>query len=205
MIYPGGWNDLEISEPRLIKPIISNAIIDDGTAYPGAIVNSVDYFTPTAPGWVASPFALNAEPLVYAVNAAVFLNELYKATAMNQQTKMSNITNAPPPLANMLYLYGNNNGNLSYQMKIDIDLGAGLYNYLELSVMENAASSGGVNGVVQAYHFAKTAGTFTGIVTLELQFDNFFGSVNLGLRAESTAPASSIFELRCQILSAQST
>jgi len=70
--------------------------------------------------------------------------------------------------------------------------------------MENAATEGGPMGVVEAFHFAKTSGNFTGVNTLYLFFDNYFGPINLGLRAESTTPDSSIFEMRCVILDTQS-
>ncbi|ROL60555.1 hypothetical protein D9V86_09225 [Bacteroidetes/Chlorobi group bacterium ChocPot_Mid] len=120
--------------------------------------------------------------------------------AMNQQTKMSNYTNAPTSLRNMLFLYGNRNGDLKFRMEIELDFGPGLYPWLELSVIENAVGIGGPNGVVEVYRFEKT--NFSSTNKLHLFFDNFFGPVNLGLRAESTLSASSIFEMRCNILNA---
>ena len=201
MIYPGGWNDLEISAPRPIKPIIALMSVSDGGTYNGEIVNSTTYFSPTGGVWASNPFTFATEPKVVGVNAGLQQDEGFKAEAMNQQTKMANITNAPPPLSNLLFLYGNKNGILKYQMILEIDLGVAFYSYLELSILENAATDGGPNGVVQAYYTEKVGG-FTGVVTLNMFFDNFFGPINLGLRAESTTGDSSIMPLYCNILDA---
>ena len=119
MEFPGGWNDLVLQEPRAIKPIIAVAqIYDNSNYYNGEIVQSTDYFSPTGGSWVDSDFAISAEPQVIAVNAGTFLNENFRAEAMNQQTKMSSVADAPPPMSNLLYLCGNKNGDLKYKIKI---------------------------------------------------------------------------------------
>ncbi|ROL60185.1 hypothetical protein D9V86_09680 [Bacteroidetes/Chlorobi group bacterium ChocPot_Mid] len=76
MVFPGGWNDLELATPRPIKPIIAVAQIHDGsTYYDGEIIQSTDYYTPTGGNWVANPFGIYSEPKVVAVNSGIFFNE----------------------------------------------------------------------------------------------------------------------------------
>jgi len=202
MVFPGGWNDLIVQEPKRIKPIISVAQIHDGSNYyDGEIVQSSVYFLPSGGSWSSNPFVLTDEPKVVAVNNGIFFNEGFRAMAMNQQTKMSNISDAPPPMSNLLFLYGNRNGDLKYRMEIYINFGINEFPWVELSVLENAAGTGGANGVVEAYRFEKS--NFSGLHTLHLFFDNYFGLVNLGLRAEDSLSNSSIFEMRCVVLDAE--
>ncbi|MFC2131618.1 hypothetical protein ACFLSQ_09310 [Bacteroidota bacterium] len=202
MIYPGGWNAIEISEPKPIKPIIAQATADDGSVNEGTIENSSTYFAPVG-SWSDSPLSLNLEPKVIAVNSGTFYDELYKADAMNGQTKMANLTDAPPPMENIIYVFGNKNGNLRYQMEIEISWSTVTFNDFELSVLENAATDGGALGVVQVYKFDKGS-AFNSPITLRLMFDNFFGPVNLGIRVIDSAPAESIMALRCIVLDTES-
>ena len=64
--------------------------------------------------------------------------------------------------------------------------------------MENAATQGDEHGNVEVYDFGYA--TLTGLVTLNLFFSGFYGSVNLGIRLESLANVSSIYELRTIVL-----
>lgn len=198
--YPGGWLTLENSNPVPVTNSISLAQLFDGvTTTNGEVKHSTNYYAPTGGTWAATPITLNAEPTIAAVNVTLSINETVKASAINMQTKMANLTAPPPPLKNLLYLYGNPNDNqLNYYMKIPINLGASNYTSLQLSVMENAATSGDEHGRVEVIDFG--TGPFTGVITLNVFFSGYFGAINLGLRLESTVPQSSICELRCLVM-----
>ncbi len=198
--YPGGWLTLENSNPIPISNFITLASIFNGATTDGNIVMSSEFCNPTGGTWGATPITLNAEPTVAAVNSALFVNEVIKSRAINAQTKMANLAAiCPPPLQNMVYLYGNNDdNNLLYQVSVPLNLGAGSYDLFQLSVMENAATQGDEHGNVEVYDFGSA--TLTGLVTLNLFFSGFYGSVNLGIRLESLANVSSIYELRTIVL-----
>jgi len=200
MKYPGGWLDLEASMPKPISDAITIVQVDDGAAVTdGTIIRSSVYHVPTGGAWVASPIAINSEPLVIALNSGTWINEELKAMSMSAQTQMANLGAPPPPMENLVYCYGNHENEPKYQMHIELDLGAGNFTLFELSILENAATEGGRHGKVEVFEFDKGA-NWTGVNTLQIIFNEFFGPINLGLRLESTVPDSSIFGLQAIVL-----
>lgn len=105
--YPGGWLTLENSNPVPVTNSISLAQLFDGVTTTNGEVKNVTTFNNPTTAWSATPITLNAEPTVNSVNIAFNVNEGVKASAMNMQTLMANLTNAPVPMQNMLYVYGN--------------------------------------------------------------------------------------------------
>lgn len=199
--FPGGWLSLQSSSPIPITKYASYAYNYDGAiTTEGTVKNVTTFQTPTT-AWSASPISLNAEPTVLAVNAAVNVNEAIKAASMNMQTLMANLTNAPIPIKNMIYVYGNQDDNsLLYKMQIALNFGASNYNLYQISVMENAGTLGDEHGHCEVIDFG--AGPFTGVNTLNIFFRGYYGNVNIGIRLESSAGGlSSIFELRANVMS----
>jgi hypothetical protein len=196
--YPGGWNDLEITRPMNITDAIAYAGLFNGTTeFAGAVANSTTFHKPSGAGWAASPILLNAEPTLLAVNAAFFVNEAQIAAAINMQTKMAKL-DAPYNLKNMVYLYGNPENDLKYQMTIPLDLG-GASNYkVQIGVYENIVINNDVQKVVEAIDWGTQ--TFQNVNTLRIMFANYFGQLNIGVRLESSANVSSMFELKAYIL-----
>lgn len=112
--------------------------------------------------------------------------------------KKSNL-NAPPPFNNLLFLVGNSDG-YDYSNDISIDLGAGTYDNMEISVFGNSMTEGNSKGNVGVYSFG--AGPFTGTGTLNLTLDSNTQFLNLGIRLESTTNQSSIMNIPIVILGA---
>lgn len=202
----GGWLSLEGMNPIAITNFISVARLFNGTStyVNGEIKDVTTYNTPTG-SWVDSPMSLTSEPTVSAVNVSLFANEAYRATAMNMQTKMANLSaSVPIPMRNLIYMYGNtNDDNLLYQMNIPMDFGAVTINSLQLSVLENSAGSGNEHGKIQVIDFGSLSLSGSNWV-LQLMFRGYFGPLNLGVRLETSALASSIHDFKTMILNATS-
>ncbi len=200
--YPGGWLTLESSNPIPITNYIAFAMLYDGAVSTDGTVKEVTSFHTPTTAWSASPISITAEPTAFAVNGPTIVNQQISANAMNMQTKMANLSSTVPiPLRNMLYLYGNNDDNeLLYMINIPISFGGSNYNLCQISVMENAATSGNEHGKIQVIDFG--AGPFTGAYTIKVFFRGYYGPLNLGVRLESSAGAlSSIYEIRTNIIS----
>lgn len=122
---------------------------------------------------------------------------------MNMQTKMANLLSTVPiPLRNFLYLYGNvNDDSLLYQMNIPLSFGPSTVDLFQISVLENAAGSGDEHGKIQVIDFGSVslAGTTW---MLQVMFRGYFGPLNLGIRMNTTTPASSLHEFKTLIMSA---
>ncbi len=199
--FQGGWLDLESAKPQSISDKTAFWAVDDGSNVDQGVVKRVtNYNSPTGGSWVATPISINAEPEVYAVNNATFLNELMKADAMNQHTKMANLaSDLAIPLQNLVYLYGNPDGMYNYQITMDLDFGGTGINLVQFSVMENAGTGGDQHGKIEVFEI--TPGTnYSGVNTLQLIFSGHFGPLNIGIRTENTSSQSAIFELRSIII-----
>lgn len=196
---PGGWLDLSQSNPLPIANVIAYAML--GTTA-GTIKNSTNFNIPTTPPWVTSPLSFTS-PSVVAVNAVTNPDEAMLAQAMNAQTQMVNLT-AAPPISNLVYLYGNNPGELKYEMDIPLNFGVNNHDSVQISILENAATSGiDQSGKIQVIDFG--SGPFTGALTLKLMLSGYYGEVHIGIRVNKiTTNNSSIFDLRAIILPVQS-
>lgn len=197
---PGGWLDLSQSNPLPIANVIAYAML--GTTA-GTIKNSTNFNVPTSAPWVTSPLSFTS-PSVVAVNAVTNPDEAMLAQAMNAQTQMANLT-AAFPLTNLVYLYGNNPGELKYEMDIPVNLGVNNYDSVQISILENAATSGiDQSGKIQVIDFG--SGPFTGALTLKLMLSGYYGEVHIGIRVNKiTTNNSSIFDLRAIILPVNSS
>ncbi|MFA7325051.1 MAG: hypothetical protein WC121_00155 [Candidatus Kapaibacterium sp.] len=200
MKFPGGWLSLENSNPMPISDFITYAALFNGsTTTDGQIVMSDVYNTPTGGTWVASPVSISTEPTVIAVDAPNDVTQQIIANSMNMQTKMANLgANVPPPLQNLVYLYGNFSDQLRYLCYLPLNLGGSSYDLFQVSVLENVGTQGDMHGNIEVVDFG--AGPHTGAQTLQLMLSENMGPVNLGIRLESTTNQSSIFELKLVIL-----
>ena len=193
--YPGGWLDFVNMEPVSIAQYISFAVLAGG-AFNGVIQQVTTFNTPTGGSWQVSPLAITQEPVVQAINYTYSQSDVMLANAMNMQTQMYN-PNAPIPMQNMLFLYGNAN-ELRFSNIISLDFGMSSYNLCQISVTENSATLGDAHGLIEVIDFG--AGAFSGGLTLELTLGAIFGPVNIGIRLESTTGDSSIFNMKTMIL-----
>jgi hypothetical protein len=193
----GGWNDLQKSMPGNISNIIESATIGATNA---TIQSSSDFNTPTGT-WVTSPITLNAVPTAVAINATTNPDQAAKVAAMNAQTLMANLT-APPPLQNLVFLYGNQEGSLKYEMDIPLNFGANTYNSIQISLLDNAGTKGDEHGEIQVYDFG--SGSWTGVNTLKLIFNGVIGEYKIGIRINDTSNNTSIYNLRTIVLPSES-
>jgi hypothetical protein len=191
--FSGGWMDLANSLPSQITDIIAFSMIG---VTPGIVKLSSNYNLPNS-SWVNSPLTITSNPVVVAVNAAQFPNEGMLANAMNAQTQSANIS-GPPALKNLIYVYGNNPGELKYEIDIPINLGGLNYNSIQISILDNAGTNGNFNEKIQVIDFG--TGPWTGAQTLKALFSNFIGEVHIGIRLNDTSNNTSIFDLRTVIL-----
>ncbi|MBI5324077.1 MAG: hypothetical protein HZB41_02145 [Ignavibacteriae bacterium] len=194
----GGWNDLQRSMPLNISNIIESATIGATTA---SIQASSNFNTATGT-WVTSPITLNAVPTAIAINATTNPDQAAKVTAMNAQTLMANL-NAPPPLKNLVFLYGNQEGSLKYEMDIPLNLGGSTYNSIQISLLDNTATKGDEHGEIQVFDFG--SGSWTGVNTLKLVFNGIIGEYLIGIRINDTSNNTSIYNLRTFILPSDSS
>ncbi|MFN5309958.1 MAG: hypothetical protein ACK5C0_10940 [Candidatus Kapaibacterium sp.] len=196
-----GWFALQQSAP--INPlsiielsqVISGVNTDDGKYY-----ESSTYATPTGGTWIDSPFAISSVNN-FRVSAVDLSNyeQILKARSMNQSIQYINTsTSLCKPLRSLVYLVGNS-GRSDWMMNIPIDLGGLSYSYLEIGILENAATFGDVQGKYPVLRFDQR--TYTGTISLGLVLSRI-GSVRIGIRAENTGNQSSMFELNCIVLSA---
>ncbi len=194
--FPGGWNDLVNANPAKISNVVAYAAIG---ATAGTIKNSIDFNSPTGT-WVTSPITISSLPTVVAVNAATEPEEDYGAKARNIQTKTANLSaSLAPPLRNLIYLYGNENGALKYEMDIPLNLGGDNFNSIQLSILENAGTSGNMHSTIQVIDFG--VGPWTGVITLKLSISGYYGPVHFGLRINKVATNdTSIYDIRAIIL-----
>lgn len=200
MKFPGGWLSLENSNPMPISDFITYvALFNGSTTTKGQIVMSDVYNVPTGGTWVNSPITLTSEPSVIAVDAPNDVTQQIVADSMNMQTKMANLdSDVPPPLKNLVYLYGNFNEKLRYMCYLPISLSGLSYDLFQISVLENVGTQGDMHGNIEVIDFG--VGPFTGTQTLQFIFSENMGPVNIGIRLESTTNLSSIFELKLVIL-----
>jgi hypothetical protein len=189
----GGWNDLQKSMPQNITDIIESATIGATNATIQASTN----FNAATGTWVTSPVTLNAVPTAVAINATTNPDQAAKVAAMNAQTLMANL-NAPPPLKNLVFLYGNQEGSLKYEMDIPLNLGANTYNSIQISLLDNAATKGDEHGNFQVFDFG--SGSWTGVNTLKLIFNGVIGEYKIGIRINDTSNNTSIYYLRTVVL-----
>ena len=84
-----------------------------------------------------------------------------------------------------------------------MDFGASTVDLFQISVLENSAGSGNEHGKVQVIDFGSVSLTSNNWV-LQLMFRGYFGPLNLGIRMNTTAPASSIHDFKAMILNATS-
>jgi len=194
--FPGGWKDLKSATPIRITDFIAFAKLG-GTA--GVIMDSTDFNAPASgEAWAASPISIESSPSVVAVNATTFKDEEMLANAMNAQTEMANLT-APPVLENLVFLFGNENGDLKYEMQIPLNFGLNNLNSVQISVTDNAGTSGDEHGNFQVYDFG--SGPFNGSLTLSLVFSGYYGELFIGLRTVNSANSdTAIYNLRAMIL-----
>ncbi len=195
--FNGGWLDLSESEPVSITEFVASA--NTSPSGSASVVNSSNFNIPTGT-WVTSPITLNAVPTAVAINATTNPDQAAKVAAMNAQTLMANL-NAPPPLKNLVYLYGNQEGSLKYEMDIPLNLGANTYNSIQVSLLDNAGTKGDEHGNIQVFDFG--TGSWTGVNTLKLVFNGVIGEYKIGIRINDTSNNTSIYYLRTVILSTE--
>ncbi len=195
--FSGGWRDLEKEYPFQITNVIASAIILLDT---GTIVDSTDYNSPTGGIWGASPLVLHAAPRVRPIDTLYGEKTMY-AEAMNMQIKTADL-NAPPPLQNLIYLVGNEKDDFRYSMELAFTTGGNTLTTIEISILENLATTGDKNGCIEVIKF--TNNNWMGLIPIILTIHDYQGEINLGIRTELTSGLhpSSILNLRCRVIPA---
>jgi hypothetical protein len=190
----GGWLDLAESEPVSITKFIAYS---DTTPMGSAnVINSSNFHLPTGT-WVNSPFTLNVIPNVMPRVVPIDTSsnsDPYLANAIMKQSLSAN-QSAPPPLRNLIFVPGNLKNKLRWQIEIAINLGGATYNSMQLGLLDNAATLGNAHGKIKVFDYG--TGPWTGTMALFVVFYNYFGEVNLALRANDTSNNTSLFHIRC--------
>ncbi len=147
-----------------------------------------------------TPVTIVSKPLISAVKSD--LDYAMMANRANLILLSANTdATLTPPLKNLLYLVGNQTGKTEWQMVIPLNFGVGNYSQLQLSLLENAGTRGDAAGKYPVILFDGNSGalTYTGAASL-LVVLNGTGEFRFGLRAESTVPTSSMFEMHCVVV-----
>lgn len=194
MNFPLGYTGIENSNPTRISELISYISLQGGTT---SLINSSDFNSPTGSTWANSPISINAEPSVQPTNLAFVSDQIIKASIMNQQTKMFG-SNFPYPFNQRVYVYGNSQNRLDYQMQIPLNFGGSSYNLAQIGLFENALINNANSKLIEVYDMG--SGPFTGLLNLTFILSTVTGVYNLGIRLESTTNVSSIFWLQIVVL-----
>ncbi|MBM2814818.1 MAG: hypothetical protein HW421_1580 [Ignavibacteria bacterium] len=199
--FQGGWNTLSSAAPKPITDLVTfSSVYTNAVTIQGVVKNVTTFNTPTGGTWFASPITISSKPLVEAVAASTNPTKVIIADALNMQTKTWN-SSAPLPLLNLVFLFGNDSLEaLDYIMNIPLNFGGHQFNLCQVGILENAATAGNEQGLIQVIDFAPPGGNFTGAVNLRLLISGFNGPINLGIRLEDTNTESSLFELKAAIL-----
>jgi hypothetical protein len=194
MNYFSGYTALENANPIKISKIISFATIPGGNT---KVINSNKFNNPTSGNWSSSPLTINSSPVVQPTNVSFVSDQIIKTSIMNQQTKMFD-SNNPIPFNQRIYVYGNSQNKLDYQMTIPLNFGGDNYNLVQLGIFENTLITPSNSKLIEVFDFG--AGPFTGLKNLTAIFSVKSGVFNLGLRLESTTNVSSVFWIQVIVL-----
>lgn len=196
-----GWYALQQSAPTNPLQIINYARIVNGVnSEVGHYSDTTDYGTPTGGTWVTTPISIGSEPLVSAIKSDLDYGMMASRANLVLLSANTSATLAPP-LTNLLFFVGNQSGKTEWQMVIPINFGAGNYDQLQLSLLENAGTRGDNSGSYPVVLFDGNSGafTYTGSASMTLVLSGT-GEFRFGLRAESTLNQSSMFEMHCVVI-----
>ncbi len=179
------WNDLESGAPRDPMELIAWANIPGSAA---AFTRSAAFFSET---WIDSPFAIDSMlPACQALGADSQQN-IADAVQWNFGHATARIDSSTPPcLRKLLFL----RAGVRWLNVIPIDLGIGgeVYNDMQLSFLENAATRGDCQGAVPVISFS--GGDLSGRIMLEVVLKQP-GRCVMGLRAVDSGNNVSMFEM----------
>jgi hypothetical protein len=200
-----GWRGLIKKEPIPITEVLSYASIIGSVIRNGYVIDSPSFNTPLNGVWNTSPLSFNTVQSI-PIN---FLNneDVTIVNAMNMQTQYMNQSLVSPPLRNLIFAYGNDPHDFKFSFDIFFNSTSGIINNLQISILENIATTGDKNGNIEVFEFGNAPFT-SGPFTLKLILSGYYGSVNLGIRIDydSSIPPhpplieSSILVLRMCIL-----
>ncbi len=174
-----GWHGLEYSTPTDPSDFIVWAKLDTVQA---AYKKSGTFATPESGNWTP-PLPALADPVSLDYTNPTYRADIsYIKDSVTVQSKFSNIATAPLAVRDLIFYVGNERGRTDWKMRIPINFGASTYDVAEMSILENVATKGDVQGKYPVLDFG-TAG-FTGSKNLDIIFSGFFGPLNLGIHLE---------------------
>lgn len=190
-----GWNSFKYRKPLSISNYVTYAKLGTVEA---ELKKVTDYHLPTNNTWYNSDVSINTTPIVNAVNSSSSPSDSLKAQIMNSQTLMYN-PDMPQCMRQWLYLYGNPNSVIKFKNTIELDFGVNNYDKVQISILQNVLTEGDKNGEIEVFDFGNNS--FTGVQTLDIIFNSYFGTINLGFRFENSSNQSSMYNMQANIVS----